>query len=79
MKDRKKSHNVVWIEIEKFDDKEKNEAAAAAVSKMLAKLEVKGKFEWFEAQATYIFISPDGSFWELPKGGHSFNLDYLAK
>ena len=79
MKDRKKPHNVVWIEIEHFDDQEKNEAAAAAITKVLAKLEVTGKYEWVESQKMYIFTSPDGSFWELPEGGHSFNLDYLAK
>lgn len=77
MEDRKKRHNVVWIEIERFDSNDKNEAAAAAVSKMIAKLGATGCYKW--TKDGYVFQTPDGSYWELPEGGHSFNLDFLAK
>ncbi len=79
MKSRNKRHNVVWIEIENHLDATRNIEAAKAVTKVLAKLGGQGRYKWNENMDVYTFVLPDGSFWELPEGGHSFNLDYLAK
>ena len=81
MKDRKKSHPVVWIELERTDDAETNRYNAVLATQMLRKLGVTiGQFEWWSTEKTdtYVYIQEGGSFYELPEDGHFFNLEYLA-
>jgi len=80
MKPRDKGHNVVWIEIENHYDANLNTKAAKQINKVLRKLGLEsGGYQWNEKMDVYTFTLQDGSFWELPEGGHSFNLDYLAR
>lgn len=81
MKDRERGHPVIWFELEVTKDAERNKQSAELANKVLRKLGVKhGQFEWWgnmhnDGGFTY---TTAGCYWELPEGGHAFNLEYLA-
>lgn len=75
-----RSHDRVWFELPKPDDKTHALQICEKANRMMKKLGDSGgrEFFWSDHERAYCWGGPMG-YESLPDRGYWFNLDYLAK